>query len=376
MNIGLLGFGVVGRGVYEITTAREDMQVTKVLCLEDVNLPDAQSVKDIKLIVEDPSIDTVVEAMGGLHPAYEFVRAAMEAGKNIVTSNKALVANFYDILLPLAKEKGVSFRCTAAVGGGIGWLSEVERSRRIQTIHQVGGIMNGTCNYILDSMTRLGLDYDVALKQAQQLGYAEANPYTDVAGIDTWHKVILSSNIAFGVSLDPATVPVTGISTITAEDVAAFTERGYTCKLISTGKAANGKYSAYVQPTLIPQGQPEAAVPSNYNLITLIGKYSGRMSFFGQGAGRYPTAYNVVQDCADLLSGKGFYCNYGPKVAAVNDDLLTFYVRGDIDQWLEDHTAQRWGNAVITGPVSVSAMHAWLKDHPDAFIAAFAENTL
>ena len=103
MNIGLLGFGVVGRGVYEITTEREDMQVTKVLCLEDINLPDAESVKDIKLIVEDPSIDTVVEAMGGLHPAYEFVRAAIEAGKNVVTSNKALVCTFYDELLPLAK---------------------------------------------------------------------------------------------------------------------------------------------------------------------------------------------------------------------------------------------------------------------------------
>ena len=131
MKIGLLGFGVVGRGVYEITEARDDMQVVKVLCLEDIKLPDAEAVKDIRAIVEDDSIDTVVEAMGGLHPAYEFVRAAMEAGKNVVTSNKALVCTFYDELLPLAKEKGISFRCTAAVGGGIGWLSELERARRV-----------------------------------------------------------------------------------------------------------------------------------------------------------------------------------------------------------------------------------------------------
>ena len=240
----------------------------------------------------------------------------------------------------------------------------------------VGGIMNGTCNYILDSMTRLGLGYDEALKQAQALGYAEAKPATDVEGIDTWHKVILSSNIAFGVSLDPQTVPVTGISKITAEDVAAFTEHGYTCKLISTGKHENGKYSAYVQPTLVTSGQPEAAVPSNYNLITLDGKYSGRMSFFGQGAGRYPTAYNVVQDCADLLAGKGFYSPYGPKVSAVNDGLLTYYVRGTADAWLTENTAEVWGNAVITKPVSVSDMHAWLKQNPEAFIAAFAENSL
>ena len=185
MKIGLLGFGVVGRGVYDLTTEREDMQVAKVLCLEDISLPDAESTKDFQSIVNDPTIDTVIEAMGGLHPAYEFVRAAIEAGKNVVTSNKALMATFYDDLIPLAKEKGVLLRCTAAVGGGIGWLSELERARRMQTIEKVGGIMNGTCNYILDSMTRLGLGYDEALKQAQQLGYAEANPTTDVEGIDT-----------------------------------------------------------------------------------------------------------------------------------------------------------------------------------------------
>ena len=134
MRIGLLGFGVVGRGVYELTAAREDMQVAKVVCLEDVTLPDAEVTRDFQSILNDDSIDTVVEAMGGLHPAYEFVRAAMEAGKHIVTSNKALVATFYDELMPLAQEKGLSFRCTAAVGGGIGWLSELERSRRAQKL--------------------------------------------------------------------------------------------------------------------------------------------------------------------------------------------------------------------------------------------------
>ena len=376
MKIGLLGFGVVGRGVYDITAKMEDIQVAKVVCLEDVTLPDAEVTKDFQSVLNDSSIDTVVEAMGGLHPAYEFVRAAIEAGKNIITSNKALVCSFYDELIPLAEKMGVQFRCTAAVGGGIGWLSELERARRIQPIEQVGGIMNGTCNYILDSMTRLGLGYDEALKQAQSLGYAEAKPATDVEGIDTWHKVILSSNIAFGVSLDAKTVPVTGISKITAADVAAFTAHGYTCKLISTGKYADGKYSAYVQPTLVPQGQPEAAVPSNYNLISLVGKYSGRMSFFGQGAGRYPTAYNVVQDCADLLSGKGFYCAYGEKVAAVNDEELIYYVRGPKDEWLTANTSEQWGEAVVTTPVAVSAMHAWLAKNPDAFIAAIARNSL
>ena len=369
MRIGLLGFGVVGRGVYDLTAPRDDMTVAKVVCLEDVTLPDAQVTKNFQDVLNDDSIDTVVEAMGGLHPAYEFVRAAIEAGKHIVTSNKALVATFYDDLIPLAKEKGVCFRCTAAVGGGIGWLSELERARRMQTIEKVGGIMNGTCNYILDSMTRLGLTYADALSQAQALGYAEANPTTDVEGIDTWHKVILSSNIAFGISLNSDTVPVAGISKITGEDVANFTAHGYVCKLISTGKRTDNGFSVFVQPTLCPQGAPEAAVPANYNLITLVGDTSARMSFFGQGAGRYPTAYNVVQDCMEFLSGKGFYCEYGPKTDVNNDICLSYYVRGGWDGEIAD----TWGDAVITKPIAVSTMHAWLAEHPGAFIAALAE---
>ena len=372
MRIGLLGFGVVGRGVYDLTADRTDITVAKVLCLEDITLPDATVTKDFNDILNDDTIDTVVEAMGGLHPAYEFVRAAMEKGKHIVTSNKALVASFYDELIPLAMEKGLMFRCTAAVGGGIGWLSELGRARRSQTIEKVGGIMNGTCNYILDSMTRLGLDYDVALKQAQQLGYAEANPTTDVEGIDTWHKVILSSNIAFGVSLESETVPVSGISTIKASDVENFTKNGLVCKLISTGKCEHGKISAYVQPTLVKLGEPESAVPANYNLITLHGSASGRMSFFGQGAGRYPTAYNVVQDCTDVLLGNGFYSVYGGKVRAENTDEMCYYVSGSTDPWLAEIAQETWGDATVTKPVSVEVMHAWKKQNPQAFIAAFA----
>lgn len=366
MKIGLLGFGVVGRGVYEITASRADMQVTKVLCLEDISLPDARAVRDFREILNDAAIDTVVEAMGGLHPAYEFVRAAMEAGKNVVTSNKALVCTFYDELVPLARSKGVRFRSTAAVGGGIGWLSELERARRVQTLNRVGGIMNGTCNYILDNMTRKGLSYDDALKQAQKLGYAEANPSADVDGIDTWHKLLLSANIAFGVTLDRSSVPVAGIRSIQAGDVENFKAHGLVCKLIATGKWTDGVCSAYVQPTLVREGEPEAAVPMNYNLITFCGDISERMSFYGQGAGRYPTAYNVVQDLVDVLAGKGFYAPYGPKLSADNREALTYYVRGS---W-PGEAAERWGDAVVTRAVPVCKMHAWLKENPGAFIAA------
>ncbi len=373
MKIGLLGFGVVGRGLYDLTLSRTDMKVTHVICLEDIQLPGVNVTRNINDILSDPEVDTVVEAMGGLHPAWDFVKAAIEAGKNVVTSNKALVATFYDELLPLVQEKGVLFRCTAAVGGGICWLSELERVRRAETILSVGGIMNGTCNYILDSMTRKGLEYGEALKQAQALGYAEANPSTDVDGIDTWHKVIISSNVAWGVSLDKTQVPVSGIRNIQAQDIAAFGEHGLACKLISTGENKDGVISAYVHPTLVSKDSLEANVPANFNLISFEGASCGRMSLYGQGAGRYPTAYNVLQDCVDLTLGRGFYSVCTGKAEVRNDKQLCFYVRGASDAWLEANTAEHWGQGVITKPVSVNEMHAWCKQYPNVFMAALPE---
>ena len=170
MKIGLLGFGVVGRGVYEITENRDDMQVTKVLCLEDIKLPDAQAVHNIRDIVEDDSIDTVVEAMGGLHPSYDFVSAALKAGKHVVTANKALIAAYYQELTELAKAQGKALLCTAAVGGGIPWLTSLSRASELDEIKAVEGILNGTTNYMLSAMTNSGADYAPALRKAQELG--------------------------------------------------------------------------------------------------------------------------------------------------------------------------------------------------------------
>lgn len=366
MRIGLLGFGTVGKGVYELASQRDDMRIVRVLCRRELSLPDAEVTHDFQDILCDESIDTVVEVIGGLHPAWEYVKACIEAGKNVVTANKAMVATFYDELTALLARTGVRFRCTAAVGGGIGWLTELEHARRCERIESISGIMNGTCNYILDSMTRAGLTYAEALHQAQALGYAEADPTTDVDGIDTWHKLIVSANIAFGVSLDKKSVPVCGIRSIGAEDVRTFALHGLVCKLLATAKQDDGTLCAYVHPTLVPHGSPEAAVPENYNLITRIGTVSGRQSLFGQGAGRYPTAYNVVQDLADIRAGAHFYTTCALPVTAENGQCLSWYVRGGWDGEYREH----WGSGVITAPIPVSQMHAWKKAHPDAFIAA------
>lgn len=363
MNIGLLGFGVVGGGVYALLEKREDMTVSKVLCRRELGLPAGVETREMETILEDPAIDTVVEVLGGLHPAYEYVRGSLEAGKNVVTANKALMTAYYDELTDLAASKGLSLRCTAAVGGGIGWLSELERARRVQEILELRGILNGTCNYILDNMTTNGLSYDSALAQAQALGYAEADPSADVDGIDTWNKTILSANVAFGVTLDRDSVPVAGIRHITAGDVAEFSARGYVCKLLGTAKRGAG---AYVQPTLLKGTELEANVPMNYNCITFRGEISGTMSFYGQGAGRYPTAYNVVQDLMDIGRGKGFYARTESTAVAENGEKLSYYVRGPWDGAIRE----TWGPGVVTEPVAVEKMHQWGKNHPEAFFAA------
>ncbi len=368
MRIGLLGFGTVGKGVYELVSQRTDMEISAVLCRRDLTLEGVRVTHDFRDLLQDAAIDTVVEAIGGLHPAYEYVRGALEAGKNVVTCNKALMARYYEELVTLAARKEVLLRCTAAVGGGIGWLSALERARRVEKITQVGGIMNGTCNYILDSMTRLGLEYHQALQQAQSLGYAEADPTTDVDGIDTWNKLILSANVAFGASVEPDSVPVSGIRGITGGDVENFRARGLVCKLVSCARMEQGVLHAWVQPTLYPVGQPEAAVPANFNLITLVGNVSGRQSFYGQGAGRYPTACNVVQDCVDLTLGNGYYAPVGQTLRADNRRELNWYVRGACP--FAD--GERWGSGSLVRNVSVRQMHRWLKQTPDAFAASIA----
>ena len=201
MNIGLLGFGVVGRGVYDMLADRDDIRAAWVLCRRDLGELTARTTYDIQDILSDPAVDTVVEVMGGLHPAYEYVAAALRAGKNVVSSNKYLMCRYYDELNALAKEYGAALRCTAAVGGGIPWLTNLEKAARANHISRVWGILNGTTNYIMDAMHSSDVDFADVLAQAQALGYAEADPSADIDGLDIQRKLILSANVAFGVSL-------------------------------------------------------------------------------------------------------------------------------------------------------------------------------
>ena len=379
MKIGLLGFGVVGRGVYDILAQREDISVGMVLARRDLGALTCAVTRDMQDILNDPEIDTVVEVMGGLHPAFEYVSAALKAGKNVVTSNKHLLCHYYKELTALAKENGAVIRGTAAVGGGIPWLVNLERAARVNTISKVSGIMNGTTNYIMDAMHRSDADFADVLRKAQELGYAEADPSADIDGWDIQRKLIISAGVAFGVCLQEDDVPVFGIRNVAAEDIRRFQARGRTCKLIASAERLEDSVAAYVEPTLLTSDALEAAVPANFNLISMEGEHMGKESFFGQGAGRYPTAYNVVQDLCDICAGvKGFYTDKFVDADTNNAGALhRYYVRTKAHLPALDAVAQSgWDGAVVTLPVSVAHMHelvkSLLEQDGESFFAAIA----
>ena len=378
MVVALLGHGTVGGGVYELLKNRSDITVKYVLDRSPIAELGAVSVTDFSTILNDGEVDTVVEVMGGLEPAHGYMVAAMRAGKNIVTANKHLLAAYYDELTTLAKETGTGFRTSAAVGGGIPWLPNLQRLKRIGAVNEICGIMNGTTNYILSMMHKKGYDYESVLHDAQSFGYAEADPTADVEGYDIQRKLMISANIAFDASLTEQQVPAAGIAGITREDIAGFNEMGYVCKLYATAKrVADGAILAVVEPTLFKAETLEAAVPANYNLITAVSEYAGRQSFFGEGAGRWPTAAAVVQDLLDLCERKqGFYTQLSQPLPSNNMcEERRYYVRYIVDTWFMDGCVEkRWGNGVLTRPVSPAQMHSWYvearRNDPSIFFAA------
>ena len=377
MHIGLLGFGVVGGGVWTLCAPRDDLNVKRVLLRSPKEgLPEEVVTFNADDILNDPEIDTVVEVMGGLHPAYEYVSAALARGKNVVTANKALIAAYYTELTALAREKGAALRCTAAVGGGIPWLTNLERVKRLDTVYAVGGIMNGTTNFIMDAMHKAPVDFPAILKEAQDLGYAEADPSADIDGDDIRRKLCISANIAFDAVLDETAIPTFGIRTVTAEDIAAFQAHGFVCKLLATAQAAEDGVCAFVEPTLVDKSEPEAAVPANYNLIGYTAEKVGKQTFFGQGAGRFPTASNVMQDCLTVLAGeKSFYTAEAVPTPLCAAAAHPYYVRTAApDAFLRSRVADDWGTGVVTGAVDVYEMLAWARQQrekdPACFIAA------
>ena len=313
IKIGLLGSGTVGSGVVRVLkenmeeiTARvgTHLVLAKVLVrdkkkprpyLDGIELTDR-----VEDILEDEEISVVVEVMGGLHPAKEYMLRAMEAGKSVVTANKDVVAQFGQELFDMAEKHDVDFRFEASVGGGIPIIMPLKQCLTANRISEVLGIVNGTTHYMLTKMSDEGMSYDDVLKEAQEKGYAEANPSADVDGLDAARKAAILSSIAFNMRISLADVSVEGITKITPEDISYAKNLGYVVKLLAIGKETDDGINVRVHPVFLPKEHPLASVNGVYNAIFVRGNAIGEAMFYGPGAGSLPTASAVVADIIDV----------------------------------------------------------------------------
>ena len=362
MKVAVLGYGTVGYGVYEMLKKASALEPGCVLVRpgkEDA----AFKVSSIESICSDPEIGAVAEVMGGISPAYEYVSAAIRAGKHVVTSNKALVAAHGPELAKLASEHDVAFLFSAACGGGVPFLHNIALAVESDRIRSLGGILNGTTNYMLAAMQSRFMSYEDALSDAQKLGYAEADPTADVSGLDALRKIMLACAVAFDLLPDEGLCRE-GIESITADDVNHFQSKGLTCRLVTSGGLSeDGKLYAYIEPVLFPQSAPECSVLKNFNMAKYEGENSGRIVLMGQGAGRWPTASAVLRDLCDILHGRRSMMN--PECCrAVADNSVcehSYYVRlSEADSCrlpVEKAEASDGVARVITKPLSVLEMH-------------------
>ena len=312
VKIAMLGYGTVGSGVWEVLqknqtsidrNADEQIRVKYVLDLRDFPEDEVQKyiVHDFDTILNDDEIKIVVEVMGGVEPAYTFVKKALLNGKSVVTSNKELVAKYGAKLLKTAKEKNINFLFEASVGGGIPIIRPLNQSLTADEIYEITGILNGTTNYMLTKMSKEGLDYDEVLKTAQDKGYAERNPSADVEGFDACRKIAILLSIAIGKQIDYESIYTEGITNITKADIDYVTQMSMSIKLLASAKIDNNGVWARVSPVIIGYENPLSMVNDVFNAILVKGNVIGDVMFYGKGAGKLPTASAVVADVVDAV---------------------------------------------------------------------------
>ena len=364
----IMGFGTVGSGAYDISRNVEGLEVTRILARhgrEGYEFLNDIITADIDDITGDSEIELVVESIGGISPAREYVLACLNAGKHVVTPNKNLISAHYDELMQAAEKNDVQLRFTPTAGGGIPWLFNLQRTARCDAINEIHGIVNGTCNYILDAMSKSGADFGVMLKNAQELGYAEADPSADIEGTDTLRKTVISASLAFGGTVSEEDVLCYGIDTINSDDIAYLKKQGYAVRLLMNAKRlGDGKISAYVEPTAIPLASLEANVGENNNLITLTAEGIGTQSFYGQGAGKLPTGESVIQDVIDIRDGISVSSAAGGVKLAVDNasEIHRYYIRHDrmcehISPLIDTYEEKDGVFYCISKPVAASRMH-------------------
>ncbi|MEE0796310.1 MAG: homoserine dehydrogenase [Anaerovoracaceae bacterium] len=313
VKIGLLGFGNVGGGTYKILTDNRDIieertglspEIVRILQRNRkkkrlVEADPALLTEDPDDIIKDPDIDIVVEMLGGIEPATSFMLQSMKHGKHVVSANKAAIAANYDLLIRTARENNVEFLFEASVAGGIPVLTAMTGALAANNFVEVMGILNGTTNYILTKMTDEGLSYEAVLRDAQEKGFAEADPTADVEGIDAANKLSILIALAFGEYVAPDNIPTEGITAITASDIEKADAEGKKIKLIGQARVADGRLDYSVKPVLLDKDHPLAGVSNEFNAVYITGDMAGELMFYGRGAGPLPTGSAV---CGDILA--------------------------------------------------------------------------
>ena len=310
INVAVLGHGTIGSGVVEVLQTNaaviakrvgEDIAVKYILDLRDFPGDPIQEkiVHDIDVIINDPEVQIVVEVMGGVEPAYTFVKRCLEAGKSVATSNKALVAKHGATLLSIAREREINFLFEASVGGGIPIIRALNSSLTADRIEEITGILNGTTNYMLTKMFYEGAQYDEVLKEAQDNGFAERNPEADVEGYDACRKIAILSSLISGHQVDFEDIYTEGITQITKEDMMYAKEMKMTIKLLASSKRDGDHLHAIVAPALLGNEHPLYSVNGVFNAVFVNGNMLGDAMFYGSGAGKLPTASAVVADVVD-----------------------------------------------------------------------------
>lgn len=343
INIAVLGYGTVGSGVVEVIDENNDsidkrsgdqIRIKYVLDLRDFpgDRVEPILVHDFDVILNDPEVKIVVEVMGGVEPAYTFVKKSLLAKKSVCTSNKELVAKHGPELIKIAKENDVNFLFEASVGGAIPVIRPINSSLTADKILELKGILNGTTNYILTQMGEKGWEFDKALKSAQELGYAERNPEADIEGYDACRKIAILSSLAFGKNVDFEKIHTEGISKITATDIRYAAKMKCAIKLLASSTCEEGKYYAMVAPFIVNASHPLYSVSGVYNAIFVKGSQIGDVMFYGSGAGKLPTACAVVADVVDAAKhiGKNIYTFWSSEdleLTGIENATRSFFVR-------------------------------------------------
>lgn len=343
INIAVLGYGTVGSGVVEVLNtnqesinkkAGDEIYTKYVLDLRDFPGDPIQEkiVHDFDVILNDPDVQIVVEVMGGVEPAYTFVKKSLQAGKSVCTSNKELVAAHGSELLAIAREKNINFLFEASCGGGIPIIRPLNSSLTADEIDEITGILNGTTNYILSKMIDEGSEFEDALKEAQEKGYAERNPEADVEGHDACRKIAILSSLAFGNQVDYQDIYTEGITKITATDIQYVKSMGKTIKLLASSKKEGDSFYAMVAPFILDNGQPLYSVNGVFNAIFVHGNVLGDVMFYGSGAGKLPTASAVVSDVVDAAKHlqrniMAFWSSKKLELTSISEAERRFFVR-------------------------------------------------